>query len=373
MEKNTPKKIHRIGRREFLGLAGITLAAACKPAPPLLAAIPTTRPTRGPRTTPVEYPNGEWPSTDPGLQGIDPGAIEDMRQKIGRESLPVHAFLLIRNGFLVSEIYFPGYSRGLKHPVDGCTMSVVSALVGLAIEDGLLQGVEQKVLDFFPEKQAQAGDKLKQLTIDNLLTMTVGRKQALTPDPADAGRNWVEEFFGLPFAAAPGTAFEYDPSAAHVLSAILQAAAGKPVEFYLREKLFDPLGIRDFSWAVDSQGVPFGNTGLEMRPIDMAKFGHLYSSFGEWDGRQVLPRGWLELSTAKHADTTAKRNSAEDFGYGCLWWMNGFEGYSAHGAGGQYIFVIPGLDAAAVFTGGFDQKNFTMPYTLMRTLIIPAI
>jgi CubicO group peptidase (beta-lactamase class C family) len=374
MGKHNPHRpIRRITRREFLGLTGLTLAAACTPKAPLLAVAPTMRPTRAPRTTPVDFPNGEWPSTSPVLQGIDPGAIEDMRQKIGLESLPVHSFLLIRNGFLVSELYFSGFTRDTRHPLADGTMNVVSALVGTAIRDGYIQNVEQKVLDFFPERQEKAGDKLAQLTIDNLLTMTVGHTQAVTPDPADSSRDWMEAFFGQPFAAPPGTVFQYDPLAAHMLSAIVQKAAGKPAEFYLRETLFDPIGIKDFVWPADSQGVPFGNTGLELRPIDMAKFGYLFVNDGDWNGSQLIPREWVALSTVKHADTKGKRNSAEDVGYGYLWWMNSFEGYSAHGVGGQYIYVIPGLDVVAVFTGGFDEKTFTTPNNLMRTLIIPGI
>ncbi|MGB7537938.1 MAG: serine hydrolase [Anaerolineales bacterium] len=372
-KRNSHHLIRRMTRREFLGLAGLSLAAACTPAPPLLAVAPTVRPTRLPRTTPVDFPNGEWPSTSPALQGIDPGAIEDMREKIGRESLPVHSFLLIRHGFLVSEQYFSGFARETRHPIADCTMSVVSALAGAAIRDGFLQSVDQKVMDFFPERQAPSGDKLAQLTIGHLLTMTVGHKQAVTPDPADAGRNWADEFFNQPFAAAPGTVFQYDPLAAHMLSAIVQKAAGKPAEFYLRESLFDPMGIKDFTWPADSQAVPFGNTGMELRPIDMAKFGSLFVNDGDWDGKQLIPREWVMLSTEKYADTKGKRNSAEDVGYGYLWWMNSFEGYSAHGAGGQYIYIIPGLDVVAVFTGGFDAKTFTTPNNMMRELIIPGI
>ncbi|MBN2086371.1 MAG: serine hydrolase [Anaerolineales bacterium] len=372
-KRNTQHILRRMTRREFLGLAGLSLAAACAPAKPLLEVAPTVRPTRLPRTTPVDSPNGEWPSTSPALQGIDPAAIDALREKIGRESLPVHSFLLARNGFLVSEQYFPGFTRDIRHPLADCTMSVVSALIGIAIRDGFIQNVDQKILDFFPERQAAAGDKLTQLTIGHLLTMTVGHGRAVTPDPADAGKNWTDEFFGRSFSANPGTVFQYDPLAAHMLSAVVQKAAGKPAEFYLRETLFDPMGIKDFTWPADSQGVPFGNTGMELRPIDMAKFGLLFVNDGDWNGKPLIPREWVMFSTEKYADTTGKRNSAEDVGYGYLWWMNSFEGYSAHGAGGQYIYVIPGLDVVAVFTGAFDEKGFTTPNNLMRTLIIPGI
>jgi CubicO group peptidase (beta-lactamase class C family) len=374
-KRHALKKVRRISRREFLALTGITLAAACAKAPaPLLAENPTVRPGLAPRLTPVDFPNGEWPSTSPGLQGIDPGAVEDMRQKIGRENLPVHSFLLVRNGFLVSELYFPGYDRAAKHPIQECTESVTSALVGVAIQEGFLQGVDQKVMDFFPERQDKAGDaNLQSLTIEHLLNMTLGHKQSLIPDPADAGRNWVDAFFDQPFAHAPGTVYQKDPLAPYMLAVILQKAVGKPAADYLRGKIFEPIGIRDFTWASDAQGVNFGNSHMELRPIDMAKFGYLYVNEGNWNGTQLIARDWVAKSTSKVLDTKGKLNSAEDFGYGYLWWMNSFEGYSAHGAGGQYIFVIPGLDVVAVFTSGFDEKTFTTPYTLMRTLIIPGI
>jgi CubicO group peptidase (beta-lactamase class C family) len=374
-KKQSVQKHHRITRREFLALTGLTLAAACAKAPaPLLAEEPTARPGLAPRLTPVDFPNGAWPSTSPGLQGIDPGAIEDMRQKIGRESLPVHSFLLVRNGFLVSEIYFPGYESATAHPIGECTESVVSALVGVAIQDGYLKGVGQKVMDFFPERQDKAGDaNLQALTLEHLLDMTLGHKQPLSPGPADAGRNWVDAFFEQSFAHKPGTVYQKDPVAAYMLAVILQKAVGKSAADYLREKVFEPIGIRDFAWVADAQGVNFGNSHMELRPYDMAKFGYLYVNEGNWNGTQLIARDWVARSTSKAVDTKGKLNSAEDFGYGYLWWMNGFEGYSAHGAGGQYIFVIPGLDLVAVFTAGFDEKTFTTPYTLMRTLIIPGI
>jgi CubicO group peptidase (beta-lactamase class C family) len=373
-KKHPSQKIHRISRREFLGLAGVTLAAACAPTPPLLAETPTIRPGLAPRLTPVDFPNGEWPTTSPNLQGIDPGAIEDMRKKIGRESLPVHSFLLVRNGFLVSEIYFPGFDREEKHALYSCTKSVTSALIGRAIGEGLIQGVDQKVLDFFPEKQEKADDSnFEELTIEHLLTMTLGHRPVISPAPADSSSNWVDLFFDQSFTHKPGTVFQYDPFAPYMLSAILQKAAGKTAADYLREKLFDPLGIRDFTWPADAQGVNYGNSHMELRPIDMAKFGYLFVNEGNWDGRQLISKEWVQKSTAKHLDTKGKMNSAEDFGYGYLWWMNSFEGYSAHGSGGQYIFVIPGLDVVAVFTAGFDEKTFTTPYSLMRTLIIPGI
>ena len=373
-KRHVPHTTRRIDRRGFLGLAGVTFLAACAPTPPLLTVLPTARPTRAPRTTPISFPEDEWPTSSPGAQGIEPQGVADTVDKIGRERLPVHSFLLIRNGTLVEEKYFSGFKRETKHALRSCTKSVTSALLGIAIQDGVIQGVDQKVLDFFPEKADKAKDKnLAELSIEHLLTMTDGHQKEISPDPADTGWNWVDLFFDQSFAHKPGTVFFYDSFAPYMVAAILQKATGKTALEYLRERLFNPMGIRDVAWPADAQGINYGNSHMELRPVDMAKLGYLFLNEGNWNGQQLIPADWVAKSTAKHADTQGKMNSAEDFGYGYFWWMNGFEGFSAHGSGGQYIFVIPGLDLVAVFTGGFELKEFPTPYTLMRTLIIPAI
>jgi hypothetical protein len=136
--------------------------------------------------------------------------------------------------------------------------------------------------------------------------------------------------------------------------------------------LFGPLGITDISWDSDLQGITTGATGLLLRPRDMAKIGYLYLHKGQWKGKQLLPKEWVESSTKKHIETKGFMNEAEQDGYGYLWWIDSFGGYSAHGFGGQYIFVLPSLDMLIVFTGGLPDPLFPAPKQLVQSYLIPA-
>ncbi len=115
-----------------------------------------------------------------------------------------------------------------------------------------------------------------------------------------------------------------------------------------------------------------GNSGLRLRPQDMAKFGYLYLHNGQWNGGQIVPAKWVRESTTVHMETNGLMNPAEDDGYGYYWWINSFGGYSAHGFGGQYTFVLPKLDMVVVFTGGLSDPNFPAPHELVKTYIVPA-
>jgi formylglycine-generating enzyme required for sulfatase activity len=133
------------------------------------------------------------------------------------------------------------------------------------------------------------------------------------------------------------------------------------------------LGISGITWQTDPRGIPLGCTGLELSPRDMAKLGYLYLNRGQWNGAQIVPAAWIEQSTTKHIETKGLMNEAEDDGYGYFWWMDAYGGYSAHGFGGQYIFVVPRLNLVAVFTGGLADPDFPTPRKLMETFILPAV
>jgi CubicO group peptidase (beta-lactamase class C family) len=370
----SPQKLQHISRRNFLGLASMALLNACTPGP-LLRLEPTARPTQAPSSAPAYFPGDEWRTSTPAEQGIDPQGITEMLAKIESEKLPVHSFLLIRHGYLVAEHYFGGYTPDSGHELRSCTKSVTSALTGVAIQEGFLQGVHQKVVDFFPKYNKRSA-QLDALTLEHLLTMSAGHRQALTPGTGKGNNdssNWVEIFMEGDFVHEPGTVFQYDSGAAHIVSAILQEVTGKGTIDYAREKIFTPLGIKDFSWLSDFNGITYGNSLLNLRPLDMAKFGYLFLHEGEWDGQQLISKEWVGQSTVKYVDTLGKMNKAEDDGYGYYWWMNGFGGYSAHGASGQFISIVPEMDLVAVFTGGFAVPEFPTNYELMKTLIIPAV
>ena len=170
----------------------------------------------------------------------------------------------------------------------------------------------------------------------------------------------------------PGETFFYDSGLPHLMSAVIQKTSGLTLEEYAQHNLFSPLGITDFSWQSDPQGITTGNSGLILRPRDMAKLGYLYLHDGQWQGKQIVPAEWVQASTTKHMETKGLMNAAEDDGYGYFWWIDSFGGYSAHGYGGQYIFILPDLDMVVVFTGGLSDPDFPAPHQLLKTYLLPA-
>jgi CubicO group peptidase (beta-lactamase class C family) len=303
-----------------------------------------------------------------------------MFQKIRDENIDVHSVLLVRNGHLVSEAYFDPYTQDRKHPVFSVTKSVTSMLTGIALEEGYITSVDQKVLDFFPDiAKNTRSEYLQSLTLEHLLTMSAGYNTRTIPffevlEQKDESFDTIEHILTYnSILYKPGTTFYYDSGAPHLLSAIIQETAGMSTQAYAQEKLFDPLGISGITWQTDPRGIPLGCTGLELSPRDMAKLGYLYLNRGQWNGAQIVPAAWIEQSTTKHIETKGLMNEAEDDGYGYFWWMDAYGGYSAHGFGGQYIFVVPRLNLVAVFTGGLADPDFPTPRKLIETFILPAV
>jgi CubicO group peptidase (beta-lactamase class C family) len=322
------------------------------------------------------WPAHDWRTSTPEEQGLDSTLILAMLQEIQNRNLHIHSLLIIRHGYLVTEVYFPPYQREFKHPIFSMTKSVTSALVGKALQEGHLKDVQQKVLDFFPEIAPEVTDpQVKDLTLEHLLTMSAGFNTNTLPDlnSKAAAAGTIKHILTYDsILVKPGTSFYYDSGLPHLLSAIIQQATGMTLQEYAQQELFDPLGISNVRWASDPQGVTLGNTGLMLRAPDLAKLGYLYLQHGRWNGTQVLPEEWVTTSTRTHVETKGLMNAAEDDGYAYLWWNDSWGGYSAHGFGGQYIFVFPALDMVAVFTSGLPDPIFPVPKQLVQSYLLPA-
>ncbi len=301
----------------------------------------------------------------PEQQGIDSAQLAKMFEEINRRNLNLHSLLIVRHGYLVTEAYFPPYQAGTKHDMYSITKAVMSALVGIALDQGSLHGLDQKAVDFFPDRTIAENDERKQaITLEHLLTMTSGlRLNDEDGQKLSAGGDLVQATLDRPMAAKPGDRWYYDSGGPHLLSAILQKATGQNALAFAQGQLFQPLGISDVTWPTDSNGVSTGGWGLWMTPRDMAKFGYLYLKNGVWNGQQIVPADWVQVSTAKHANTW------DDRGYGYLWWQLYFGGYAALGQSGQEIIVLPDQDMVVVFTAGLDEKIL---WKLVSDYIIPA-
>jgi CubicO group peptidase (beta-lactamase class C family) len=306
---------------------------------------------------------------------MDSKLLAGMFDYIEQQKLDVHGILVVRNGCTVVEAYYPLYGPKTSHSTASVGKSFTGALVGIAIREGYIEGVEQKVADFFPDHSDWQNDPLKQaMTIEHLLTMTSGLDWPETAASYSSSQNvmnemmrsadWVGFVLDRPMAAAPGATFNYSSGASHLLSAIVQEATGMRTFAFAREYLFEPLGISHVSWPSDPDGIAFGAGGLRLTPRDMAKFGQLYLQGGVWEGKQIVPAEWVEASIAPqvHAHGAASY-------YGYQWWVRGNGIFAAHGYRGKRIFVIPDLEMVVVFTADLSGNA---PSVILSNFIIPA-
>jgi len=254
------------------------------------------------------------------------------------------AFLIIRNDSILYENYFYGYGKESQIPSFSVAKSFTSALVGLAIQDGLIKSVEEPVTNYLPEMQKNGFDKV---TLKHLLQMTSGIKFRETygnPFHEDAqfyyGRNLRQKSLKLRLARTPGEKFEYASGNTQLLALVLERSLkGKTVSAYLQEKLWTPLGMESkASWSIDEKGDGIEKMFccLNATARDFAKFGSLYLHQGKWDGKQILPINWVQESTT--ADTT--QGGAKYYKY--QWWLSSKSSeYLAEGIINQYIYINP--------------------------------
>ncbi|MBD3190570.1 MAG: serine hydrolase [Candidatus Heimdallarchaeota archaeon] len=316
------------------------------------------------------WPTDGWETSSPEEQMMDSEKLANLLAHIEEEQLFIDSVLIIRHGYLVEEQYYHNYTRNKLHQVWSVTKSFTSALIGIAKEEGYLT-LDQKVLDFFPERNFSHVDARKQaITIEHLLTMTSGLDW---PGEGIMGGVWIPSEDPVEFVLNrtmehnPGEVFTYNSGATHVLSAILQKVTGKTTLAYAQEKLFEPLGMGNLTWDQDQLGIYFGGHGLALTPRDMARFGYLYLNNGTWEEeQQLVPRTWVNQSTSKNIQV----DEATDYGY--LWWLYPERGlYAAQGFLGQRIFVFPEYDLLVVFTGAlFDA---TIYFELMEQYILSAL
>ena len=339
-------------------------------APTISPSVAFTPMPNAPPASTEEFPTGAWRTCAPEEQGMDSQKLAAMLDAVKQENLTLHSLLVIRNGCIVSETYFASYRPEMKHELYSCTKSFISTLIGIAIDKGYIDSVGHPVMDLIPNRTFANQDANKQaMTLEDILTMRTG----LDWVESDASyrklyvsRDWVGFVMDEPMAYKPGTVFNYCTGCSHLLSAIVQSTTGMNTRDFARAELFEPLGIADFNWETDSNGIPNGGWGLQLVPRDMAKLGYLYLHNGTWDGKQVVSAEWVKAATQKHTDADG------NFGYGYQWWTYpSFDAYTALGLYGQTIFVIPRLNLVIVTTAATADGHAGI-YKLIENYIVPA-
>jgi CubicO group peptidase (beta-lactamase class C family) len=334
--------------------------------------------------------SNDWPTVP--LEGSFDGPL--MQQLFARIDdgtyKNIHGILLVRDDRLVVEKYFAGqdeegkhqqFQRDTLHDLASATKSVNSILVGIAIDQHLIGGMDEKISTFFPEYANLFADPKKDaIRLRDCLSMTAGLAWNESDLPytdahndhaaMNASGDPIRYVLERPIVTAPGRTFVYNSGISILLGEIIHKVSGLTADKFADRYLFGPLKITNYYWLKYPNGVVQTGGGLWLRPYDMAKIGCLYLNGGRWNGSQIVSAGWIETSIQQHAP---------DRTYGFQWWLGYFDvdghqlaAYGAQGRGGQIIIVFPDLRLVAVFTGWNEGALGEQPYDMLRNYILPA-
>jgi CubicO group peptidase (beta-lactamase class C family) len=311
-----------------------------------------------------------FPRSTPEAQGIPSQAVCDFVTAADKIK-SLHSFMIVRHGNVIAEGWWKPESADKPHIMNSLSKSFNSTAVGLAIEAGKLS-LDDPVLKFFPDDTPEnPSDNLKAMKVRDLLTMTCGQEaEAKVPQ----GKPTVKEFLAQPVVYKPGTHFLYNTVGSYVLSAIISKVTGQTSLEYLKPRLFEPLGINNPRWDASPEGNSLGGYGMYLCTEDIAKFGQLYLQHGTWNGRQLIPKQWIEQATTKQVSNEleghAKIGVDWTKGYGFQFWCCTHNAYRGDGAGGQFCVVMPDQDAVVVITA--DTGNMQGELNAIWDNLFPA-
>lgn len=303
-------------------------------------------------------------------------------QQIQRRTTSINSvtsLLIQKNRQQLAEFYFQGMEEGETTNIKSASKSIISLLVGIAVDEGYIESVEKPIRPYFEDFFNANPDSVKEnITIKDLLTMRSGLE---TTSFGNYGRwvisdNWVEFALEQPMEKQPGGDMAYSTGTSHLLSVIISKASGMSTKVFAEEYLFDRMDIKVGGWDRDPQGYYMGGNNMALAPEDMVKIGQLMLNGGLYRGQRIVSKEWIVDSFE-----TYTRSNFNPYDYGYMWWnkrVGGHKVYFAWGFGGQYIFVIPDLDATVVLTGALDNATQSRSYKepvfdLLREQIFPYL
>lgn len=331
----------------------------------------------------------DWDVSTPVRQGVDPTIIDNAYQKadsIATADQHLYSLLIIKNGYLIAEKYFNGRNSENATISASVTKSYVSALTGLAIQEGYISSVEQKMVDFFPEFDLADLDPRKgEITIRQILQMRSGYPSDNEAWDIFFSRSvWIPLLDDLSLTSNPGTQFGYSEFTAHIMGVIIQRSTGELLSDFGQDNLFDPLEYQHDYWPYNSNsGYNWGHGDLRIKPRDMAKLGLLFLNEGVYKGTQIISREWILESLQPYSSNVFGGSIVGYFGYfdyGYLWWSTSITaGGSIHrvnfawGKGGQLIMMIPDLNMVIITTasyqgGDFSQENWRKEKAIFKII-----
>ncbi len=260
---------------------------------------------------------------------------------------------------------YPWLDHGELHSVQSATKSVMSALVGIAIDRGDLQGLDMSLSQLLPHREIKNAG-MANIRLENILTMTLGVEwnewtSYFNPEndatKSEVTNDWVGYLLDKPVVMEQGKKFNYNSTATQLLSEALTVASGVPTDEYAELHLFGPIGIKNYHWNKTPEGYINAGAGLYLTIQDLARFALLYEQNGMWQGKRVIPEDWVLRSTKPHIPISPADPCCEHMAYGYQWWVfrladhGAPKMYGGWGWGGQFPIVVPELNLVAVFTG----------------------
>jgi CubicO group peptidase (beta-lactamase class C family) len=322
----------------------------------------------------------KWAVAAPESVGLANAALCPMVKWLNDSKENVHAVLVARHGTLVFEQYFSGsdeawgrplgniaFGPEVRHDERSATKSIIALLLGIAIDRGLIKSIDEPVLSFFPEYADLRTPEKDRITLRHIVTMSAGLEwheldipytsAANSENRMDAASDPYRFALEQPVVAPPGEIWNYNSGATELVAAVVKKAAGKPVDEFARELLFEPLGIADVEWPKDAHGNVIAAGALRLRPRDLAKIGQLVLQRGNWRGTEVVPASWIDAAT-----TPQINGFGTDF-YGYFFWLgrslvdrHEIRWAAAVGLGGQRLFIVPELDLVVAMNAGLYQS-----------------
>jgi CubicO group peptidase (beta-lactamase class C family) len=332
--------------------------------------------------------------------GLDSLKLLKLLDRIKKNYYPgIHSILIVKDGNLVFEEYFPGYkfkydAKEFKgewtdfdpntiHNLASVTKSVTALLFGIALDKGFIRDVNKNVFDFFPQYSIFSDDMKSQITLHHLLTMTSGLEWNEQDIFYSEAENDIIQLFivsdplkyilSKPVVDEPGTKWNYNGGGTNLIGEIIHSATGMPLDEFAKKHLFDPLEIKHYKWININPAVIYASGDLKLRPRDMAKLGYLVLNDGVWNGNRIISSDWIRKMVQEYVSFSKLE------GYGCQWWLKKyklsskfFNSYYASGWGGQKILIFPELNAVIVFTCGNYTKN-DPTHEIIHRYLLPSI
>ncbi len=327
------------------------------------------------------WPTNEWQSSDPSEHGVDTSYLDTMMTDIDESYHNIHSVVIVKDGYIVWEEYPRGlYNPTREHMIQSCTKSFTSTLIGIALHEGFIDNVSQRMVDFFPDRTIANLDSRKEnITLYHMLTMSEGMYWTELEYPYSDDRNTLKQMWDSsdasqhildqPMVRDPGEEWHYNSGMSVLLGAVLEYATGQTVEEFAEEYLFNVIGISGYTWyAMPNSGVLHTDGGLYLSSRNMARLGYLMLNNGTWNGTEIVSSDWVY--DASHSNVTI--SSAMNYGY--QWWIYPeFGFYAATGHYEQKIYVVPEDDLVVVFTANVpdDRPHPTDGY--MLSYILPAV